>query len=89
MIAPHAVFCAAPSAFITSAGNPKWSYQPDVHKPAWFNDPTNWGSGLAQIGAGTTVLLCGAFIDATPSDTLLKVQGSGYFRDPTRVEIVP
>lgn len=82
MLAPSAAFCAGPSVFVTSDGSPSGACQTDVHTPMWFNDPKNWGAGQGQIGAGTTVLICGTFIDATQGDTLLNVQGSGSAGNP-------
>jgi hypothetical protein len=43
----------------------------DAHSAAWFNSSSNWGSGSGQIGAGTTVHLCGTIT------TELSFQGSG------------
>src|SRR5579871_5513817 len=48
----------------------------DAHSAAWFNTASNWGSGVGQIGPGTTVHLCGAFTGAAGS-TMLTIQGSG------------
>src|ERR1035441_6843929 len=67
----------AKEIFITANGMPAGSCQQDVRTPDWFNRPGNWGSGSGQIGPGTTVLICGAFVDSTPGDYLLRVGGSG------------
>ena len=42
----------------------------------WFNSSASWGTGAAQISAGTTVHLCGVFT-GTAGQQLLLVQGSG------------
>jgi hypothetical protein len=43
---------------------------------SFFNTAGNWGSGSSQIGAGTTVHLCGTWTGPAGS-TLLTFQGSG------------
>jgi hypothetical protein len=53
----------------------------DAHSAAWFNSPSNWGSGGNQIGPGTTVHLCGTFTGSAGS-TMLNFQGSGASGQP-------
>lgn len=53
----------------------------NAHSATWFNTSGNWGSGAGQIGAGTTVHLCGTFTGGTAA-TLLKFQGSGSVGNP-------
>jgi hypothetical protein len=48
----------------------------DAEPVSFFNTQGNWGSGIAQIGPGTTVYLCGTFT-GTAGSTILKFQGSG------------
>ncbi len=48
---------------------------------AFFNDPSNWGSGTNQIGPGTTVHVCG--IISVPANTEAFIfQGSGASGNP-------
>ena len=48
----------------------------DAHSATWFNGSANWGNGQGQIGAGTTVHLCGTFT-GTLNTTELRILGSG------------
>jgi hypothetical protein len=48
---------------------------------SFFNTSGNWGSGSSQIGAGTTVHLCGT-LTASAGATLLTFQGSGGAGNP-------
>ena len=56
----------------------------DAHSAAWFNSPSNWGSGSHPIGPGTTVHLCGTFTGAAGS-TMLTTQGNGASGNPVTV----
>lgn len=49
---------------------------------AQFSTSGNWGTGTGKIGAGTTVLICGAFTSSTANATLLLIQGSGSSGSP-------
>lgn len=48
----------------------------DAFAVAFFNNSANWGGGGNQIGAGTTVHLCGTFAGAAGT-SLLTFQGNG------------
>src|SRR5258708_19323798 len=52
---------------------------------AWFNNAANWGAGVAQIGPGTTVHLCGTFT-GTPGQQLLTVLGNGTSTTPITIK---
>jgi len=64
-------FSSATNVYITQNGSSQGNCTTNPQTPAWFNSSSNWGSGAAQIGPGTTVLLCGTI--TTP----LAAQGSG------------
>lgn len=71
-------FGSATNAYITSNGEAAGSCPagPTTYTAAQFSTATNWGSGATQIGAGTTVLVCGAVIGSAGA-TVLTFQGSG------------
>ena len=46
----------------------------------YFNSAANWGTGSAQIGAGSTVHICGTV--TAPAGSSLTVQGSGVSGSP-------
>jgi hypothetical protein len=48
---------------------------------SFFNTSGNWGSGSSQIGAGSTVHLCGVFTGGNASN-ILQFQGSGASGNP-------
>jgi hypothetical protein len=75
-------FGSATNIFITQSGNPSGNCTSNVRTPAFFNNQGNWGSGPAQIGPGTTVLLCGAFNSNAQGGNVLTVQGSGASGSP-------
>src|SRR5450432_3305302 len=50
----------ASNIYITPDGNATGNCTSNTHPPSWFNNSANWGSGAAQIGSGTKVLICGA-----------------------------
>ncbi|MGD1000126.1 MAG: hypothetical protein ABSA67_05435 [Candidatus Brocadiia bacterium] len=50
---------------------------------SFFNAPANWGTGVAQIGPGTTVHLCG------PISTQLTAQGNGASDAPLTILFEP
>src|SRR5260370_3291112 len=52
---------------------------------AWFNNAANWGAGVAQIGPGTTVHLCGTFT-GTPGQQLLTVLRNGTSTTPITIK---
>src|SRR5579863_1276929 len=51
----------------------------------FFNAAANWGAGSNQIGAGTTVHLCGTFTDSL-NGTLLTAYGSGATGNPITIQ---
>jgi hypothetical protein len=51
----------------------------DALSASWFNTGGSWGSGASQIGAGTTVHLCGTITSS------LTVQGSGSSGSPITI----
>lgn len=56
----------------------------DAHSEAWFNASSNWGSGSAQIGPGTTVHVCGTFTGGAGGSGLT-AQGSGTSGNPITI----
>ena len=60
----------------------------DAHPASWFNTATNWGAGSAQIGAGDTVHLCGAF-NGVAGQNMLTTQGSGISGKPITILFEP
>ena len=79
-------FGSATNVYITPDGNPagKCPTGANTHNATWFNATANWGSGAAQIGPGSTVLLCGTFTFAAGA-TGLTVQGSGTSANPITI----
>lgn len=81
-----AALCCAPTSsaqasdvYITPDGSGQGVCTNSPHPPAWFNNASNWGTGQAQIGPGTTVHLCGTI--ASP----LAAQGSGNSNSPVTI----
>lgn len=60
----------------SSAGAANGADCADAYAASFFNSPANWGTGSNQIGAGTTVQLCGTIT------TNLTFQGSGSSGSP-------
>lgn len=60
----------------------------DAFAVAFFNNSANWGGGGNQIGAGTTVHLCGV-INGAAGSTLLTFQGSGASGNPITLLFEP
>src|ERR1700681_2148753 len=69
-------FSSATNVYITPNGSSQGACTTSPQTPAWFNSSSNWGSGASQIGAGTTVHLCGTIT------TALTFQGSGTSSSP-------
>jgi hypothetical protein len=74
-------FSSATNVYITPTGTTQGACTTNPQTPAWFNSPSNWGSGTSQIGAGTTVTICGTFT-GTAGSTELTFQGSGSSGSP-------
>jgi len=72
-------FCSATDIYITPTGTAQGVCTTSPQPPSWFNTASNWGSGSAQIGPGTTVHLCGTI--STP----LTAQGSGSNGSPITI----
>jgi hypothetical protein len=51
----------ATNIYITPDGGGAGNCTSNTHPPSWFDNSANWGSGSAQIGPGTIVLICGSF----------------------------
>jgi hypothetical protein len=54
----------------------------------FFNTPSNWGTGSAQVGPGTTVHVCGT-VTGTAGSTALTFQGSGTSGNPITLLFEP
>src|ERR1017187_2879848 len=63
----------------TAAGSANGSSCANAYALTFFNTSVNWGSGTSQIGAGTTVHLCGTI--SSP----LSAQGSGISGSPVTI----
>lgn len=71
----------AKNIYITPDGGGSGNCTSNAHPPSWFNSSSNWGSGAAQIGPGTIVLICGAFTGAANTQFFV-FQGSGTSGQP-------
>lgn len=78
---PTTCYCSATDVYITPDGSSQGACTTNPQPPSWFNSASNWGSGSAQIGPGTTAHLCGTFTGAAGS-TLLTFNGSGTSTTP-------
>ncbi len=63
-----------------AAGTGDGSSCANARAASWFNSASNWGTGSGQIGAGTTVYLCGTV------STSLTFQGSGAAGSPVTLD---
>ena len=63
----------------TATGGANGADCSNARSASWFNTATNWGSNTSQIGAGTTVHLCGKI--TVP----LTVAGSGASGNPIKI----
>ena len=74
-------FSAASDVYIAqnAVGGNTGSDCADAHAASWFNSSTNWGSKAGQIGAGTTVHLCGTLTSN------LTANGSGSSGSPITI----
>src|SRR5690348_5844108 len=77
--------CAASAVDVyiaqSAAGADNGSNCANAHASTFFNTLANWGAGVTQIGAGTTVHICGT-ITAPSSTTALTFQQSGALGNP-------
>jgi len=82
------VFASASDIYIAqnASGGNNGSDCADAHAASWFNSSSNWGSGSAKIGPGTTVHLCGAFAAPAGSNGFLTFQGNGSDGNPITVQ---
>ena len=74
----------ASNVYITPDGGGNGVCTNNTHPPSWFNNSGNWGNGATQIGPGTIVHLCGAFVGAQGT-TMLTARGSGTNGNPIRL----
>jgi hypothetical protein len=76
-------FGSASAIYISqnAAGSNTGTSCSNAHAASWFNSSANWGSNSGQIGAGTTVNLCGTFTGATGAN-ILTFYGSGSSGSP-------
>ena len=65
--------------YITQNGTGSGISCTDSHSVTWFNTAGSWGTGVGQIGLGTTVHLCGTI------STSLVVQASGSSGSPITI----
>lgn len=79
-----AVFSSANDIYIAqnAAGGNTGADCADAYSISWFNSSSNWGSKSGQIGAGTTVHLCGTFTAAAGANGYLTFQSSGTASSP-------
>ena len=86
-----ACFAAATNAYVTPSGSavgncPAGTGAAPNFTPSQFNNSANWGSGTAQIGPGTVVLLCGTFSAPAGSSNYLAFQASGTSGNPITLQ---
>jgi hypothetical protein len=74
-------FAQARNIYITPDGGGAGNCTSNTHPPSWFNSSSNWGSGAAQIGPGTIVLICGSFTGGANTQFFV-FQGSGASGQP-------
>jgi hypothetical protein len=74
----------ASDVYITPDGGGSGVCTSNTHPPSWFNNSANWGSSGTQIGAGTTVHLCGTFTGGTNA-TMFTAHGSGTSGNPITI----
>ena len=79
------MFCSAANVYITPDGSPQGACTNNPQSPSWFNKAANWGSGATQIGAGTTVHLCGTFTGGNNAPAVLTAQGNGSSGNPVTI----
>jgi hypothetical protein len=84
LISFAAAFSTANDIYIAqnSAGANSGADCADAYAMSWFNSSSNWGSNSGQIGAGTTVHLCGTLTAAAGSSNYLTFQSSGSSSNP-------
>ncbi|HZR56645.1 MAG TPA: hypothetical protein VFA74_07220 [Terriglobales bacterium] len=75
---------SATDVYVTPDGSPQGVCTTNPHNPVWFNTASNWGSGVSQIGPGTTVHLCGTFT-AGAGATEFAFQASGTNGNPIKL----
>jgi hypothetical protein len=87
LMAAPAAKASASSIYIaqSAAGAANGADCADAFAVSFFNNSANWGSGGNQIGAGTTVYLCGTFNGAAGS-SLLTFQGNGSSGNPITLQ---
>jgi hypothetical protein len=57
----------------------------NAYSVSFFNNSGNWGTGLNQIGPGTSVHLCGIFNAPAGASGYLTFQGSGRSGNPVKL----
>lgn len=74
-------FASAPNVYVaqTATGSAAGSSCSNAVAATFFNSSSNWGSSSAQIGAGTTVHLCGTITST------LSARGSGVSGSPITI----
>ena len=73
--------CSASDIYVaqTAQGADTGSDVANTHSVDWLSAAANWGTGASQVGAGTTVHLCGTFTNT------VTLQGSGTLISPITV----
>jgi hypothetical protein len=71
--------------YVTQAGRGTGVSCSNPLSVAWFNNTANWGTGVKQIGPGTTVHLCGTFTGGV-GQQLLIVRRSGTSTAPITIK---
>lgn len=54
----------------------------DAHAATWFNTQASWGGGSGQISPGTTVHVCGTFVEPAGMTGVFVFRGSGSAGNP-------
>lgn len=78
-------FQFAGGLYISQNGTGGGSSCSDTLSAAFFNNPSNWGAGVGQIGPDSFVHLCGTFTGAANAHGILAVQGNGTAGHPVTI----
>jgi hypothetical protein len=82
VLASCAAFGSAANVYVTQSGAASGLCQTGVQNEAWLTNSANWGSGSAQVGPGTTVLLCGTFTGTGGTNSAITFLGAGTSGNP-------
>jgi hypothetical protein len=73
----------------TAAGSANGTSCANAYADTFINTSGNWGTGAAQIGAGSTVHLCGIFTGTAGQSRMIPILGSGASGNPISILFEP